>query len=103
MYIKYSARSRFFDPIKQSILDQQKALDNHQTITIQLEPGGYKRKARITINQHDSANFETDWTGHSKRFSARIRALAKMLFSMGYDGVFEVEHDDGLLRVQHVQ
>lgn len=103
MRINYSSRSKFFELIEQSIEEEGQELRAGQVIKIQLEPGGYNREARITINTNDPSGFDTDWSGSDPtRFSARIRAAATILFQKSYSGVFSISHTDGVMKIRRM-
>jgi hypothetical protein len=103
MHITYASRSKFFEPIEQRIAEERHALRAGQTIAIQLEPGGYNRNVRITVNADNASGFDTDWSGSDPtRFSARIRAAATVLFQGAYSGVFAISDNDGMMEIQRI-
>ena len=100
MHITYAARSRFFQPIEDVVIEERDALMMGQPIQVVLEPGGYHGHMQITIDAGDTSGFETTWAHNDpSRFPARIRAAATVLFQRACNGVFFIAHENGVMSI----
>jgi hypothetical protein len=101
MDITYSTRSRFLDACEAAIRGHRADLDTGRTVYADLGERGYKGRIVVTIRQNDRMSFGTEWSSSDPtRFPARIKAAATALLNCGYEGKFEVSHENGSLTIR---
>lgn len=108
MWIKYPINSSFLVPCNTAIDQYREALLEGATITVQLSPQGYNRRARVSVIPDSPQFFWADPESarprftRPDRFGARLRAAALALFRQGYFGTYEIAHETGTLTIRHL-
>jgi hypothetical protein len=99
--ISYPKRSSFLDALKEEINRKKQALLSGAKIECYLgQKGGYKAQLTLYITYHSTV-FCTDWVSTDlSRFPARIKAMALALYELNLNGIFEVNHQNGVITVK---
>lgn len=101
MDIAYATRSQFLATCEAAIRQQQVELDAGGTVCVDLGEGGYDGRVVVTIRSDNPSSFDAAWTNPDPtRFPARIKAAATALLNSGYEGAYELTHENGILTIR---
>lgn len=101
MDVSFVTRSKFLLPCKAAVRSMRARLENGESVSVDLQPGGYGGRANITIRPNDPISFGTDYERSDVTwFPVRIRAAATALRDCGCTGRFNISHNDGRIAIR---
>ncbi len=99
--ISANGDSRFKPLIIEVVKSQRRALETGKQVTIDFDEdkAGYPGNFAININK-EKAIFSVEFNNvDATRFPARIKAAARALYDLGYEGNFQIIHKNGLMTI----